>query len=134
MKKYLSLQTKKGFTLIEMLLALAVFAYSAGAILNVLGQTARNLSDIEQITFASWVVNDRLTELQVSKQWPPKDKDKGERELAGVLWYWQQKVEKTQDNNLRAVTVTVSEDKAGNNSIYSVTTYLSNNKQANSDP
>ena len=120
-------QTQSGFTLIEMLLALAVFAYAAGAILSVLGQSARNLSDIEQITFASWVANDRLVELQAEQQWPPKDKHKGEREMASQAWHWQQKVEKTEDNNLRAITISVSTDKEGKESIYSVLTYLSKN-------
>ncbi|NVK23660.1 MAG: type II secretion system minor pseudopilin GspI [Gammaproteobacteria bacterium] len=115
----------RGFTLIEMLLALAVFAYAASSILGVLGQSARNLSDIEQMTFASWVANDRLVELQYDKQWPPKDKAKGEREMAGQLWYWQQKIEKTQDNNLRSVTVDISTDKEGSQSIYSLTTFVS---------
>ena len=115
----------RGFTLIEMLLALAVFAYAASSILAVLGQSARNLSDIEQMTFASWVVNDRLVELQHEPQWPPKDKAKGEREMAGQMWFWQQRVESTQDKNLRSITVSVSTDKAATQTVYSLTTFVS---------
>lgn len=125
LKQVAKVKTSKGFTLIEMLLALAVFAYAASSILSVLGQSARNLSDIEQMTFASWVVNDRLVELQVDSQWPPKDKDKGEREMAGQKWFWQQKVEKTQDTNLRSITVFVSSDKEATQPIYSLTTFIS---------
>lgn len=117
-----------GFTLIEMLLALAVFAYAASSILSVLGQTAKNLSDIEQMTFASWVANDRLVELQADKTWPPKDKAKGERELAGQKWYWLQKVEKSADENLRKVNVEVRLDQSATSSLYMLSTYVS--KQA----
>lgn len=113
-----------GFTLIEMLLALAVFAYVASSILSVLSQTANNLSDIEEMTFASWVANDRLTELQVSTTWPPRDKQQGQRELAGKTWYWSQKVEKTEDPNLRQIRVLVSLEKGSPNSIYSLSSFV----------
>lgn len=118
-----------GFTLIEMLLALAVFAYAASSILAVLGQTAKNLSEIETMTFASWVANDRLMELQVDTAWPPKDKEKGERELAGVKWHWQQKVEKTEDPNLRKVEVEIKADKASTSSIYTLSTFVTKQQE-----
>lgn len=129
----INLQTKhssKGFTLIELLLALAIFAYSASAILGVVGTSSNNLGQIEEITFASWVANNRLVELQVAQQWPPKDKEKGEAELAEKKWYWQQKVVKTEDDDLRAITVSVSANKDMSFSIYSLTTYLSPNPDA----
>lgn len=118
----------QGFTLIEMLLALAVFAYAASSILAVLGQTAKNLSEIETMTFASWVANDRLMEVQVDNTWPPKDKEKGERELAGKKWYWQQRVEKTEDPNLRKIEVEIKTDKASQSSVYTLSTFVTKQK------
>ena len=120
----------KGFTLIELLLALAVFAYSASAILNVVSTASNNAVEIEEITFASWIANNRLVELQVTQTWPPKDKEKGEQELAGKKWYWLQKVAKTEDEDLLAITVSVSKDKQHASSIYSLTTYLTPNAQS----
>lgn len=121
-----------GFTLIEMLLALAVFAYAASSILSVLGQTAKNLSDIEEMTFASWVANDRLVELQADKTWPPKDKAKGERELAGQKWYWLQKVEKSEEPNLRKVNVEVRLDQSAKSSLYMLSTFVSKQTEVKS--
>jgi len=114
-----------GFTLIEILLALAIFAYAATSILGLIGTSANNLSQIEEMTFASYVANNRLAQMQVSKTWPPKDKDKGEVEMAGRTWYWQQKVLETEDKRLRSVTVSVSLDKSMTSSIYDLTTYFS---------
>ena len=119
----------KGFTLIEMLLALAVFAYAASSILAVLGQTAKNLSELEQMTFASWIANDRLMELQVDKTWPPKNKAKGERELAGQKWHWSQLVEKTADNNLRKVSVEVRLEPGAPSSIYTLSTFVTKHQE-----
>ncbi len=118
-----------GFTLIEMLLALAVFAYAASSILAVLSQTSQNLSEIEQMTFASWVANDKLIEMQVDKTWPPKDKAKGERELVGQKWYWQQRVEKTEDPNLRKISVEVRLKPEDKFSLYTLSTFVSKQKE-----
>ncbi len=125
MKSPIIKKLQRGFTLIELLLALAVFAYAASAILGVVGTSSKNLSEIEQITFASWLANNRLVELQVSEQWPPKDKEKGEAELAGRKWFWKQQVVKTQDKDLRSVTINVFNDPNATSSIYSLTTFVS---------
>ena len=87
----------------------------------------RSLGQIQEMTFASWVANNRLVELQISNQWPPKDKEKGEQELAKKKWYCQQKVVKTEDKDLLAVTVTVFANKQYSSSIFSLTTYVSPN-------
>lgn len=115
-----------GFTLIEMLLALAIFAYSASAILNVLGQSAQNLSEIEKITFATWVANNRLVELQTTNPWPLKKNAKGEETMAEKVWYWQQEIKDTQDNNFKSVTIKVFEDQERTKQVTSLTTYISN--------
>ena len=121
-------QDQTGFTLVELLLALAIFAYAATSIMKLVGQSAKNLNQLEEMTFASWVVNNRLAELQVSPVWPPKNKDKGEVEMAGQIWYWLQEVEKTEDARLRAVTVKVATDKDMERPVYSLLTYVSEYK------
>ena len=117
--------SQQGFTLIELLLALAVFAYAASSVMQLVGQSARNLSQLEEMTFASYVANNRLAELQVSPVWPPKNKDKGEVELAGKAWFWQQKVEETADKHLREITVQVASDKSMENTVFSLTSFVS---------
>ncbi|MDA8621233.1 type II secretion system minor pseudopilin GspI [Psychrosphaera sp.] len=114
----------KGFTLVEMLLALAIFAYASASILNVVSQSASNIGLLQQMTFASWVAQNRLTELQVEKAWPPKQNHKGEAEMAGLKWFWRQQVVETADPRMRAVTVSVYEFEDSKNSIYDLETYV----------
>lgn len=123
-----STNVSQGFTLIELLLALAIFAYSAGAIMNLVGQSANNLGQFEETTFASWVANNRLSELQASQVWPPKQNDKGEAEMAGKLWFWKQEVTETEDKKLRQVTVFVSLDKSMSTTLFQLSTFVSQNK------
>lgn len=120
----------KGFTLIEVVLALAIFAYAASSLIPLIGQSASNASDIEKMTFASWVANNRLLEVQHNGQWPPKNKDKGQLDNGGYQWLWQQQVVKTQDKNLREVTILVSLADEPAQVIYELTTFVSRTETA----
>lgn len=124
-KNYFLSRTNKGFSLIELLLAMAIFAYAASAILSVVSQSARNLSDFEQITFASWVANNQLVYTQNDDTWPPKDNAKGEVDMAGLTWYWQQKVTETEFPTLRQVQVMVYDDPSRKTELYRLTTFIS---------
>ncbi|MDX1580712.1 MAG: type II secretion system minor pseudopilin GspI, partial [Alphaproteobacteria bacterium] len=54
--------TQKGFTLIEMLVALGVFSIAVIALLNVQSQSVRTLSEIELRAFAHIVADNRMVE------------------------------------------------------------------------
>lgn len=97
----------RGFTLIEVLLAMALFAIAGVALLGVAANSGGNLQYLEQKTYANWVASNQLTEAVLNTQWPPQNNKKGKVELAGREWIWQQKVLKTMDNSLRAVVVEV---------------------------
>ena len=116
-----------GFTLIELLLAMAVFAFAASSILSLIGTSAKNVGLLEQMTFASWVAENRIAELEIDKQWPPKNNESGEATLAGITWYWKQTVVATAAPQMRSVTVSVYENKGDKNSIYDIETYVTKN-------
>ncbi|GAB3000500.1 type II secretion system minor pseudopilin GspI [Psychrosphaera aestuarii] len=133
-KRILHVKSKmSGFTLVEMLLALAIFAYASASILSVISQSANNVGQLQQMTFASWVAQNRLVELQVEKNWPPKQNQKGEAKMAGVTWFWRQTVVETADSKMRSVTVSVYETEDSENSIYDLETYVVQNKVSGND-
>ncbi len=119
-----ALDKPKGFTLIELLLALAIFAYAASSVLGLVSTSAKNMSLLEQMTFASWVAENRIAELEVSTQWPPKNNQKGEAEMAGLTWYWRQTVTETAAPQMRSVTISVYEQEGDKNSIFDLETYV----------
>ncbi len=122
--RYSFTSNNRGFTLVEMLLALAIFAYASASILKLLSQSASNIGYIEQMTFASWVAQNRLTELEVDETWPPKHNHKGEVKMAGLTWFWTQEVTETADPAMRAVTVHVFSTQDREDSIYQLETFL----------
>lgn len=103
----------RGFTLIEVMVALSVFSLAALAALQAASGHLTGLSALQDKTFAQYVASNRLAELSLEKQWPLEDKRSGQQEQAGVTWYWQQQVVETVTPNVVAVTVKVMKNEDG---------------------
>ncbi|MEH6710023.1 type II secretion system minor pseudopilin GspI [Paraglaciecola polaris] len=114
----------QGMTLLEVMVALVIFAMTATAIMKAASDHLGSIGQIEEITYATWVANNRLTELQLSSKWPPKNNAKGEQEMSDRTWYWQQKVTKTNDKELLSVEVSVALDEKFSAPITSVSTFV----------
>lgn len=114
----------KGFTLIEVMLAMAVFAIAGVALLAAAQNNFMNMSHLEQKMYASWVASNQLTEANLDQRWPPQKKS-GKEELAGKTWFWERKVIKTTDNNMRAIVVDVKLEEKDEQAVTSLMTYVS---------
>lgn len=118
----------KGFTLLEVMLALLIFALTGTAIMKAATDHLNGVSQIEDITFATWVANNRLTQLNIYTTWPPKDNEKGSEVMAGRTWYWQQKILKTPDEDLLGIEISVGTEEDYERTVTSVTSYLAKPK------
>ena len=96
-----------GFTLIEILVAVAVLAVALGAAITGMARYADNAAYLREKTFALIVAHNRLTEIDLELHWPDTGKSDGEAELAGVRWKWNVEVEATADDNVRRVDIGV---------------------------
>ncbi|MGJ8679587.1 type II secretion system minor pseudopilin GspI [Paraglaciecola sp.] len=123
-RSFSSLRRNLGLTLIEVMVALVIFALVASAIVKAAGDNLAGVGQIENITFATWVANNRITHLHLDTTWPVKNNESGSEDMAGRTWYWQQKVEKTNDKDLVLVEVTVGKDKALINSVTTITAFI----------
>ena len=113
----------KGFTLIEVMVALSIFGLAALAALQAASSHLTSLSDLQSKTFAQYVASNRIAEVSLAQEWPVKDNKKGTAEQAGTTWHWQQQVVETVTPNVVAVTVTVSKTEGGREH-YRLTRYL----------
>lgn len=113
-----------GMTLLEVMVALLIFALTATAIMKAASEHLTGVGQIEEITFATWVVNNRLTQLHIDPTWPVKNNLKGKQEMAGRVWYWQQKVNKTSDNEMVQVEVSVGLDEQYQDTVTSASTFI----------
>ncbi len=118
----------QGFTLLEVMLAMAVFAVAGIALLGVSDNHYRHISYLEEKMFASWVASNQLVNASLSQKWPPKNNRKGEEEMAGRKWYWQQKVLKTENKKMQAIVMEVRSDEDAELAITSLMTYIAQDK------
>jgi general secretion pathway protein I len=111
-------------TLLEVMVALVIFAMTGTAVMKAASDHLNGVGQIEQITFATWVANNRLTQLSISSSWPPKDNEKGSEEMAGRTWYWYQKVVKTNDKDMFSIEISVSLNDQQTDSITTVNGFV----------
>jgi general secretion pathway protein I len=97
----------RGFTLIEVLVALAVAALGLSAVLSIVSSSARNASALRERTLAGYVGLNRLTTLRLQPGLPPVDRTTGELDFAGNHWKWQQTVTQTDVPGIRRIDIKV---------------------------
>jgi general secretion pathway protein I len=83
---------QRGFTLLEVLIALAIVAMSVGALLGTITSSASNIIYLKDKTLAEWVALNRLTEVRIDQDMPTKGKRTGNTVMAGMRWEWQEEV------------------------------------------
>jgi general secretion pathway protein I len=103
--------TDRGFTLIEVMVALTIIAISLVALLQTSGTQASSAGYLKQKTLAHWVAANELTQIRVEKEFPDVGDKKGSTTMANHDWYWVRTTKKTEDENARQVTFTVYSDK-----------------------
>ena len=117
-----------GFTLLEILVAIAILAVAGISLISSATSHVSSQTIIQQTSFARWVASNRLAEIKLEKKWPVENNKKGYEEMAGVTYYWQQTVTKTQDSSMVRIDVRVFSDEDYQSSITSLGTYISNAK------
>lgn len=114
---------QRGMTLIEVLVALAIFATAAISVVRSVSQHINTLGYLEEKTFAAMVVDNQMAKVMLGKA--PKSVKKGHSEMAGQTWYWQVKPIKTGMGIISAVDVSVGKDKTYKNTLVTVRSYVS---------
>lgn len=102
------MRAERGFTLLEVLIALAIFAVVAASVLSASARSLQTAARLEDKTFALWLADNRLQELQLADTPPSAGRDSGEETYAGRRWLWQSEVESTSEPDMLRVTIRVA--------------------------
>jgi len=108
----------RGFTLIEVLVALAIVAIGMAAVLGALTSSANTVAYLRDKTFAQWVALNQIATLRLSGQMTPTGNSDGNTDFAGRSWHWRREVTATQvpgvvriDVKVRPADIKADEDK-----------------------
>lgn len=102
---------RRGFTLLEVLVALAIFAMSAMALVRSVGQHVNTLSLMEEKAFAAMVVDNQMAKVMLNPR--GLKKQSGQDELADRTWYWTVSPVSTKESLIRAFDVSVAKTRKG---------------------
>ena len=97
-----------GFTLLEVLVALAIFALVAASVLSASTRSLQTAARLEDKTLAMWVADNRLTELQLAEVPAADGRAEGELTFGGRRWQWQSEIQQTSEPSMRRVTLWVA--------------------------
>jgi general secretion pathway protein I len=105
----------RGFTLIEVLVALAIVAIGMAAVLEALTSSARTAIYLQEKTLAEWVALNRLEAVRLAGAPPATGTSNDTLDYAGRSWEWRQKVAGTRIQGMVQIRIDVrpADSKAG---------------------
>lgn len=96
-----------GFTLIEILVALAVLAIALSAAAHSVGSAVDTTVALRERMLARWVAEDRMADLELRGEWPALDTREGDAEMGGRKFHWVQETGVTPVAKMRRVETSV---------------------------
>jgi general secretion pathway protein I len=97
----------RGFTLLEVLVALAIIAIALTAAVRAAGVSLDSSAQVRERMFATWIAQNRLAELTARHEFPDLGRHSGEATQAGRKFTWEEIVGTTPNDNFRRVEIQV---------------------------
>lgn len=104
----------KGFTLIEVLLALAIIAIALTAILKATAQNIENTQRVKEKTISHWIAMQGVSMIQLGLiQINPSQESTQVTTMLNQKWYWRAKINSTPIKSMQQINISVSQKQAG---------------------
>lgn len=116
--------SQSGFTLFEVLVALAIIAIALLAALRATGQGTSNVSDLRAHLLAGWVAQNVLVEQRVRGDWPSTGILRGTMSQGGMDFNWREEIVGTPNSAFRRVNILVFEGPEESRSLARMTGFL----------
>lgn len=97
-----------GFTLLEVMVALAIVAIGLIAAFNGVIQMAHSTSVLRERAFADWIAMNQISRIRVSGEFPEIGTSDGDAEFAGRQWRWEATISETGVTDLRRIDMAVA--------------------------
>jgi general secretion pathway protein I len=121
-EKNASLQS--GFTLLEVLVALAILAITMAAVSRTASSSIHHVEAVRTRVIADWVAQNRLAQHQARADWPAPGIQTGEETQAGQTYPWQEEIIATPNPTMRRIVVSVYAPDDAKHSLRELTGYL----------
>jgi len=105
---------QQGFTLIELMVALAVFSLAALALLRLEGATLSNARVLDDRLMGQVVARNVAVDMLSDPAAPSVGMTKGEQDNGGRKWGWTRRTATTDDPRILRVDINVTDDTGAN--------------------
>lgn len=116
---------KKGFTLIECLVALLIIAIVLASATRAIGMSVDDVRNNYIREAAMWLADNQITQLRIDGSYPNLGLNKQDAAMAGVDFIMTTDIQATGNQYFRKIVVSVSEKKTPNYSIYKTVSFIS---------
>ncbi len=89
------------------MVALMVVALALSAAIKLTAQTTNNTATLRDKTYALWVADYQLLNQRLIQSWPEPGERSGEMRMGQRDWPWRLRIESTEDERVRRLTVEV---------------------------
>ena len=118
------MKTSNGFTLLEVMIALAIFAIAMSSLMSAMNASTHNLTGLQNRTIAQWIASNRLVGFESTGNYP-KQGEKFEKITYGGVGKPREWVIRIQfdsnemvDKNMRHLVVSAGEELNGEKQFY----------------
>ncbi len=114
----------KGFTLLEVLVALAILAVCMAAVGRAAGSGVGHVEAMRVRVLADWVAQNRLALHTARSDWLPAGTQNGEESQAGLRFTWREEISATPNPTMRRLVVSVYGPDEPDHPLRQMTSYL----------
>jgi general secretion pathway protein I len=100
--------SERGFTLIEVMVSLAIVAFALTAIAASMNQMIDSATAMRDRTYASWIAQNKIVEFRLGEALPEVSTTSGDLEFGNNRWTWRAVVSETGIQDFVRVDVSVS--------------------------
>lgn len=115
----------RGFTLLEVMVALVVVSIGLLAVFNGVSQMAHSTGKMRDRALADWIAMNQITEIRLAGEFPEVGEFNDTVEFAGGEWRWSARVSETGVENLRRIDLSVARDERRDDVVTVVTGFVS---------
>ncbi|MEX0731405.1 MAG: type II secretion system minor pseudopilin GspI [Aquisalimonadaceae bacterium] len=120
---------QSGFTLMEVLVAVAVLGIALAAIIKASSEMTANAVELRDRTLANWVAGNVLTELHITRAWEAETRE-GTAQMGDRDWAWEAEISTTANPALRRVDIRVFSEQPGDHPLTVLSGLLADPAQA----
>ncbi len=104
----MKLRTSRGFTLLEVMVALTIVSLSLIFVATSMSQMVFEAQTMRDRTYASWIAHNKLAEMRLAGTMPEVSTTSGEVEYGNTSWEWRAVVSETGVENFMRIDVSIT--------------------------